>query len=115
MIDYLKEKTKIILFLILQLDKSTTVQVWKDTSTISDQANWSEYLSNITRDGYGAILSSPWYLNFIAYGYQDWYRYYDVEPFTNFTGTEEQKRLLIGGEACLWAVSNQKSSLRRRI
>ena len=86
-----------------KLDKSTQIQVWKDTATISDQASWSEYLSNITRDGYGAILSSPWYLNFISYGYQDWYRYYFIEPFTNFTGNEDQKKLLIGGEACLWA------------
>jgi hexosaminidase len=84
----------------VELEKTTQIQIWKDTSTLSYHATWQEYLSNITRDGYRAILSSPWYLNFISYGYQDWYRYYTIEPMSNFTGNKD---LLIGGEACLWA------------
>jgi len=84
-------------------EKSTVIQIWKDTSTLADQKRWQEYLFNITRDGYAAILSSPWYINFISYGYQEWYKYYMVDPMKDFYGTEEQAKLIIGGEAALWS------------
>lgn len=41
-----------------------------------------EYLkemANVTRTGYHALLSAPWYLNRISYG-QDWIEAYKVEP-----------------------------------
>ncbi len=68
------------------MDKSTQVQIWKDTTTLPYHKKWYEYLNNITADGYSAILSSPWYINFVGYGYQEWYKYYQVEPMANFTG-----------------------------
>lgn len=81
-----KNKNLINFFSNLKLEKSTQIQIWKDVTTLPEHSTWQEYLSNITRDGYPAILSSPWYLNFISYGYRDWYRYYEVEPLSNFTG-----------------------------
>jgi hypothetical protein len=66
----------------IKLDKSTQVQIWKDTNTLPEHKKWYEYLSNITRDGYSAILSSPWYINFVSYGYQEWYNYYKVEVYS---------------------------------
>lgn len=84
----------------VELDKSTQIQIWKDTSILPYHKKWSQYLSEVTNDGYSAILSSPWYINFIKYGYQDWYRFYQVEPMTNFTGDASK---LIGGEAALWS------------
>lgn len=60
-------------------------------------------MEQITRDGYKAILSSPWYINYISYGYQEWFEWYKIEPLANFTGTERQAKLLIGGEVALWS------------
>ncbi|CAF0912542.1 unnamed protein product [Brachionus calyciflorus] len=74
---------------------NTILQIWK-----SDK-DWREYLQKATKDGYQVILSSPWYLNYIKYG-SDWYDFYKIEP-TDFTGTEAQKKLIIGGEACMWS------------
>ena len=96
----------------LKLEKDTQVQIWKDTSILKEHKRWSEYLSNITRDGYPVILSSPWYINFIEYGYQDWYRFYQVEPFENFTGDAS---LFRGGEACLWSEYVDGSNLAQRL
>ena len=50
----------------------------------------------VTDRGLRAILSSPWYLNYISYG-SDWVKYYQVDP-QGFGGTEKQKRLVMGGE-----------------
>lgn len=67
----------------------TILQIWKS------EKNWTEYVKNATLDGYNVILSSPWYLNYIKYG-SDWYDHYRVEP-TDFEGSDEQKKRVIGG------------------
>uniref|UniRef100_A0A8C5QMZ6 Beta-hexosaminidase n=1 Tax=Leptobrachium leishanense TaxID=445787 RepID=A0A8C5QMZ6_9ANUR len=76
-----------------KINTDTIVEVWKG-ETFYDE------LAKVTAAGYQAILSSPWYLDYISYG-QDWRKYYAAEPL-NFNGTEAQKKLVIGGEACLW-------------
>ena len=53
-------------------------------------------ISQVTRAGYQAVISSPFYLNYISYGI-DWLKYYKVD-ITNFSGSIEQKRLIKGGE-----------------
>ncbi|KAJ3596364.1 hypothetical protein NHX12_002772 [Muraenolepis orangiensis] len=53
-------------------------------------------LSKMTKAGHRVVLGAPWYINHITYG-QDWRLSYNVHP-QNFSGTEEQKKLLIGGE-----------------
>nr|XP_022328431.1 beta-hexosaminidase subunit alpha-like [Crassostrea virginica] len=75
----------------------TIVEVWRGNSTIP----WQHYMSEISQQGYQTILSSCWYLNYISYG-QDWRKYYECEPY-NFTGSTEQYKNVIGGEACVWA------------
>lgn len=97
------------------LDKSAQIQVWKDTKTLPEHKPWHVYLNDITRSGYRAILSSPWYLNFVSYGYAEWYGYYEVEPMRNFDGDDEQAKLLIGGEACLWSEYVDGANLDARL
>eukprot|EP00005_Dracoamoeba_jomungandri_P003078 CAMPEP_0174260610 /NCGR_PEP_ID=MMETSP0439-20130205/10062_1 /TAXON_ID=0 /ORGANISM="Stereomyxa ramosa, Strain Chinc5" /LENGTH=447 /DNA_ID=CAMNT_0015344889 /DNA_START=219 /DNA_END=1562 /DNA_ORIENTATION=- len=72
---------------------NTVLNVWKG-------GNYQAEIAKITAAGYRALLSAPWYLNYISYG-KDWPKYYQADP-QNFTGTPAQKELVVGGEACLW-------------
>ena len=53
----------------------------------------------MTGEGFRAILSAPWYLNTINYG-SDWTPYYKVDPL-DFGGTEEDAKLVLGGEVTM--------------
>ncbi|XP_029797072.1 beta-hexosaminidase subunit beta [Suricata suricatta] len=84
----------------------TVVQVWKNPA-------YREELRAVTAAGFPVILSAPWYLDWISYG-QDWRNYYNVDPL-NFEGSQEQKKLVIGGEACLWGEFVDATNLTPRL
>ncbi|XP_060091809.1 beta-hexosaminidase subunit beta [Heteronotia binoei] len=76
-----------------ELPPDSVVEVWMGNF-------YEEELRQVTKEGLSAILAAPWYLDYISYG-QDWKKYYRVEPLS-FFGCESQKKLVLGGEACLW-------------
>ncbi|XP_049721689.1 beta-hexosaminidase subunit beta [Elephas maximus indicus] len=89
-----------------KLQPGTVVEVWK-------AEKYPEELMKVTEAGYPVILAAPWYLDLISYG-QDWKRYYQVEPL-DFYGSQEQKKLVIGGEACLWGEYVDATNLTPRL
>ncbi|XP_042907427.1 beta-hexosaminidase subunit beta [Parasteatoda tepidariorum] len=84
----------------VQAEPDSIVEVWKDTYLDYSMDRWENYIVPVAKKGYQIILSACWYLNYISYG-QDWKRYYECDP-QNFNGTEAEKDLVIGGEACMW-------------
>lgn len=57
----------------LQLRPDSIIHVWKTSKP------YMEEMADVTKAGYQALLSTPWYLNRISYG-QDWMAAYQVEP-----------------------------------
>ncbi|XP_006009380.1 beta-hexosaminidase subunit beta isoform X2 [Latimeria chalumnae] len=90
----------------VKIKPETVVGVWIAST-------YREELKKVTSAGFTAILSAPWYLDYISYG-QDWQKYYRVEPLA-FNGTDAQKRLVIGGEACLWGEYVDATNLTPRL
>ncbi|KAJ8344479.1 hypothetical protein SKAU_G00318080 [Synaphobranchus kaupii] len=90
------------------IPNNTVLLVWRGTPP---KYHWE--MSQMTKAGYRVLLTAPWYLNHISYG-QDWRDAYNVRPL-NFTGTDEQKKLVIGGEVCMWGEYVDATNLMARL
>nr|XP_026243573.1 beta-hexosaminidase subunit alpha [Urocitellus parryii] len=93
----------------VKIRPDTIIQVWQEELPV----NYMKELDLITKAGFRALLSAPWYLNRITYG-PDWKDFYKVEPL-DFKGTPEQKALVIGGEACMWGEYVDSTNLVPRL
>ena len=60
---------------------------------------WPSIHFKATKEGMQVLLSAPWYLNYISYGI-DWQKYYQINP-QDFSGNQEQAKLVIGGEVSI--------------
>ncbi|KAE8285227.1 Beta-hexosaminidase subunit beta [Larimichthys crocea] len=92
----------------VKLKPDTLIHVWK-----GNQQQYQNEMAMVTSSGYKTLLSTPWYLNRISYG-QDWQGHYKADP-QDFKGTEAQKKLVIGGEACLWGEYVDATNLTPRL
>lgn len=105
----------------LKIDPRTIVDVWKNGDGKSSNT-WQQELAAVTKQGFGAILSATWYLNYLGDPYNgddpvckqemygDWCQYYVVEPL-DFDGTDAQKKLVLGGEGCMWGEFSSDSNV----
>uniref|UniRef100_A0A8C6XIS3 Beta-hexosaminidase n=1 Tax=Naja naja TaxID=35670 RepID=A0A8C6XIS3_NAJNA len=89
----------------VKVNPHAVIHVWK--------GKFQQEMSRVTEAGFRALLSSPWYLNIISYG-QDWLEAYQIEPL-DFEGSAEQKKLVIGGEACMWGEYVDATNLTPRL
>uniref|UniRef100_A0A672S1J9 Beta-hexosaminidase subunit alpha n=1 Tax=Sinocyclocheilus grahami TaxID=75366 RepID=A0A672S1J9_SINGR len=64
-----------------RIPQDTVLEIWKG-------AKYQAELSRMTQAGHRVLLSAPWYINHI------------MRP-QNFSGTDEQKKLVIGGEVAM--------------
>jgi len=80
----------------VRVKPDTMVHVWMGNT----QAEIDTEINKVTQQGLRTILSSCWYLNYIKYG-NNWEDYYACDP-QHFSGTPQQKALVIGGETCMW-------------
>ncbi|XP_071534652.1 beta-hexosaminidase subunit alpha-like [Panulirus ornatus] len=93
----------------VEIASDTVVHIWKNENL---PIAWKNELDKVTSRGYHTILSSCWYLNYISYGV-DWYKYYECDP-QDFNGTDGQKQLVLGGEACIWGEYVDRTNLTPR-
>ncbi|XP_017261195.3 beta-hexosaminidase subunit alpha [Kryptolebias marmoratus] len=84
----------------------SVVEVWKQGCYLCE-------VRRVAKAGLRVILASPWYLD-LPGPTHNWARYYTVWPLA-FKGTEEQKRLVIGGEVCLWGEYVDATNLAPRL
>lgn len=89
----------------VRLAPGTIVHIWTGDS--------SKLLNRVTNASLPALLSSCWYLDHLSTG-GDWHKYYVCDPH-NFDGTAAQKRLVLGGEACMWAEVVDNTNILQRI
>lgn len=67
----------------------------------------------ITNSGYPVIISAGWYLDSLKSG-GDWWKLYTVDVH-DFHGSDRQRRLVLGGTACMWGEVVDTSNIMPRI
>uniref|UniRef100_A0A667Y372 Beta-hexosaminidase n=1 Tax=Myripristis murdjan TaxID=586833 RepID=A0A667Y372_9TELE len=99
-------KTSIVWQDVFEYHERVMVEVWREGCYLCE-------VRRVTKAGLKVILASPWYLD-LPGPTHDWVRYYTVWPLA-FKGTEEQKKLVIGGEVCMWGEYVDATNLSPRL
>lgn len=90
----------------VEVNNTTIIEIWKNSRNklncdLKVPDEWAKFAEEAVKGGNKMIISSCWYLNYICYG-EDWRRFYACDPL-DFNATAEEKELVVGGEACMWA------------
>uniref|UniRef100_A0A671V3U3 Beta-hexosaminidase n=1 Tax=Sparus aurata TaxID=8175 RepID=A0A671V3U3_SPAAU len=91
---------------VLQRTSLSVVEVWRAGCYLCE-------VRRVVKAGLRVILASPWYLDQPGPTH-NWARYYTVWPLA-FKGSEEQKKLVIGGEVCMWGEYVDATNLTPRL
>ncbi|XP_015782201.1 beta-hexosaminidase subunit beta [Tetranychus urticae] len=99
----------------VELSPDSVVEIWKD-SELGEFETWDKYAAPIIRKGYRVVIAACWYLNYINYPYpgQFWEKHYQCKPRA-FTNDADEKKRVIGGEACLWSEFADGTNILSRI
>lgn len=107
----------------VRLPKGTMVHVWTgDQKKLLAKVWWesfyfaynqTKFYFQITHDEFPALLSTCWYLDHLSTG-GDWVKFYKCDPH-DFVGTDHQKSLVLGGEACMWSEVVDDANILQRI
>ncbi|XP_012273215.1 beta-hexosaminidase subunit beta-like [Orussus abietinus] len=89
----------------VNLQPNVVVHVWT--------GHWQNEINLATRAGHPVLLSACWYLDHIAGG-GDWKKFYNCDPLS-FPGNSRQKKLMLGGEACMWGEFVDRNNVHQRI
>ena len=71
------------------MGKDTIVHVWMSP----------ELIARATNDGFNILVSTGWYLDHLG---NSWDKYYSNDLFKGINN-DKQKKLVLGGEACMWS------------
>ena len=83
------------------LDRSTVLQLWEGNGAIGPgRLDWNKSLAQVVAAGFAVIQSTGFYIN-AGDLKTTWETYYMNELMTNVT-KESEKKLVLGGEACMW-------------
>ncbi|XP_011499053.1 PREDICTED: beta-hexosaminidase subunit beta-like [Ceratosolen solmsi marchali] len=91
---------------VKKLYRNTVVQIWT--------GDWRKEIAAVTNAGYPAILSTCYYLNYIAQG-GDWIKFYECDPLDFPESFVGQKKLVMGGEACMWTEFVDQTNIHSRM
>lgn len=85
------------------LPKNIVIQSWRGQQSLADAA----------RQGYRGLLSSGYYLDLMQPAWQ----HYAVDPFADGAAalSEDEKKKILGGEACMWAEYVSPENMDSRI
>ncbi|OXA43918.1 beta-hexosaminidase subunit alpha [Folsomia candida] len=102
----------------VDVSKDVIIQVWKGGDAATPDS-WVPYWRKALELNYTSILSSCWYLNYISYGgasSSEFRKYYECDPIKKLPRiTEEQRKLVLGGEAACWGEYVDSTNLLTRI
>lgn len=88
------------------LAKDAVVHVWKRVEPMT-------VMQKVVKAGYRGILSTGWYLDRVQFN-PDIVDYLKNDP-RGFEGTEEEKKRVLGGEACMWSELVDDDNIQQRI